>query len=155
MFFAVAVVAATARIFIRIQTRRFGLDDCLVLFALISLSGATGVLLKYTRVIFLVEALSLNSAYIYTTEDDKSFGPILAITNCINPLTWTATFAIKLSFLVLFRQLIKHVSKRITIYLWVVILFTVLAWALASSEPFISCHDFDDPRKLNLGRVQA
>lgn len=112
-------------------------------------------MLKYSHDLFLMEAMTLNPAYTYTTEDDKSFGRVLGIADCLNPLTWAATFAIKLSFLILFRQLNKRVSKRITIYIWVVILFTVLTWAFATIEPFISCHSFDDPRKLNLGLVQA
>lgn len=141
-------MAVTARTIIRIRTRRFGLDDYFVLLAIITLSGATGVTLNYTRELFLVEAMTRNRAYVFTTEDVKSFGSVALIVVCLPPFTWTATFAVKFSFLVLFRELIKRISKRITIYIWVVILFTVLAWAFALSHPFIGCPHTNDPSKL-------
>lgn len=156
MFFSIAALAATARIFIRIRTRRIGLDDYLVLFALTSLCGATGLARKYSQRFFLMEAIFWNPAYIFTIEDAKSIGSVLRVIFFLNPLTWTATFAVKLSFLVFFRQFVKRVSKRITIYIWFVIFCTVLSWALTASEPFISCqYFFYDPRKLNLGRLRA
>lgn len=138
-----------ARIFIRIRTRRFGLDDYLVLFAFVCLSGSTGVILKYTRILFIIEAIFLNPAYIYTIEDNMEFGSALAVVNCLGPLTWTTTFFVKFSFLVLFRQLINRVSKRITTYFWVVVVCTVPAWLFACCEPFISCHYFKEPRRRN------
>lgn len=132
-------MAATARIIVRIRTRRFGLDDCFVLLAIISLSGATGVVVGYTRDLFLVEAMNRNPTYILTIEDVKSFGSILRIASCLPPMTWTATIAVKLSFLVLFRQLVKLVSKKITIYIWVVILVSILTWVFGWSGTFLTC----------------
>lgn len=142
-------MAVTARTFIRISTRRFGLDDYFVLLAIAALSGATGVTLVYTRDLFLLEAVTRNPAYIFTIEDGKSFGSVVRIVISFPPMTWTATFAVKLSFLVLFRQLIKRISKRITIYIWLVILLTVLTWVFALTEGFIVCPHMNDLSKLS------
>lgn len=68
-FLCIAVLAVEARGFIRIRTRRFGLDDYLVLFAIVCLSTSTGVLIKYTRILFIMEAVLFDTVYIYTTED--------------------------------------------------------------------------------------
>lgn len=125
--------------------RRFGLDDYFVLLAITTLSGATGVTMKYTRDLFLVEAMTRNPAYIFTIEDVKSLGSVVHIIVCFPPMTWTATFAIKVSFLVLFRQVAKRISKRITIYIWFVMLLTVLTWAFALSQDFVGCPYMNDP----------
>lgn len=105
-------------------------------------------MLKYTRELFFVEALTQNRAYILTSEDVKSFGSVLRIASCFPALSWTATIAVKLSFLVLFRQLIKRVSKRITIYIWVVITITALLWIFAWSGTLIACL-LNGPGKLS------
>ena len=144
-----AVLAVTARTFIRIRTRRFGLDDYFVLLSIITLNGATSVMLNYTRDLFLLEAVTRNPAYMFTIEDGKSFGSVVQIVLSFPPMTWTATFAVKLSFLVLFRQLIKRVSKRITICIWVVIFPTVLIWAFALTEGYIGCPYMNDLSKLS------
>lgn len=150
MFYAVTLLAFTGRTIVRIRTRRFGLDDYFVIFAFIALSGATGLTLKCTRVLFFLEAMTRNPAYIFTTEDQRDLPSVFHIIQSFVPLTWTATFAVKLSFLALFRQLIKRVSKKITIYIWVVIVSTVLTWAFALTEPFISCPYMNEPSKLTL-----
>lgn len=57
-------------------------------------------------------------------------------------LTWTATFAVKASFLALFRVLIRRISRRITIYYWVVVGCTGVTWAFMMAESFIFCSTF-------------
>lgn len=57
-------------------------------------------------------------------------------------LTWTATFAVKASFLALFRMLIRRISRRITIYYWVVVGCTAVTWAFMMAESFIFCSIF-------------
>lgn len=142
-----AFLSVAARVFIRIHTRRFGLDDYLVLFAFVCLSGSTSVIMKYTRILFIMEATLFNPAYVYTIEDNIESRNSLAVVDCLRSLTWTTTFFVKFSFLVLFRQLISCVSKKITVYFWVVVLFTVPAWAFTCCEPFVSCHYFGESRR--------
>lgn len=121
-----------------------------ILFCLhLCLSGSTGVIMKYTRILFIMEAIFFNREYIFTIEDNIESSNSLAVVDCLGPLTWTTTFLVKSSFLVLFRQLISCVSKGITIYFWVVVFFTVPAWVFACCEPFISCHYFGESRRRN------
>ena len=48
--------------------------------------------------------------------------------NIFLAFAWTANFAIKLSFLGFFRNLIRNVSKRLYTYWWGVLIFTLLGW---------------------------
>lgn len=56
-------------------------------------------------------------------------------------LLWTATFAVKFSFLAFFRQLIQSVAN-IRMYFWIVVVFTTVSWMFVIAEPFILCHQF-------------
>lgn len=105
--------------------------------------------MKYTHILFIMEAALFNTAYKYTIEDYMDSGNFLAVVNCLPPLTWTTIYFVKFSFLVLFRRLINCVSRRITIFFWVVVFLTVLAWGFACFEPFISCHYFGESRRRN------
>lgn len=141
-------MSAAARIIVRIHIRRFGLDDCFVLLAIISLSGATTVMINYTRHIYLVEALIEDRGYVVTSEDVKSFGYVLRTALVFPLMTWMATIAVKLSFLVLFEKLAKRVSKKITIYIWVVILLTALLGIFSWTANIIGCF-LNVPSKLS------
>lgn len=129
--------------------RRFGLDDCFILLAIISLSGATTIMMSYTRHLYLVEALISDRGYIITDDDVKTFDSVLRITFSFVVMSWTATIVVKLSFLVLFRQLVERVSKKITIYIWLVILLTAFLWISAWSATFILCL-LNGPSKLSF-----
>lgn len=96
-------------------------------------------MVNYTRHLFLVEALSQDPDYIITNEDIQSFGSVLRIAFCVPMMSWTATIAVKLYFLVLFRELTKRVSKKISIYIWAVILLTVSLGIFLLSATFIAC----------------
>lgn len=89
-------------------------------------------MLKYSRVLSLLEAVIRNPALIYITENNiNCFGTVLrTIYFCSDSLTNVST-------------------KALSSYLEVIDHFTVLAWTLTSSEPFITCHHFDEPHKLN------
>ncbi len=142
--FGVAVLTVAARVATRVHThRRLGLDDFFLLFGLASLSGATVLVIKYTRTIFLTEALYEDRGkYVFSMQDVLDVTNAIAIVDALAGLTWTTTFFVKFSFLALFRLLIRRVSKRITIYYWIVVVFTALLWALMVCEPFIFCPTF-------------
>ena len=134
---------------IRIKSRRsISLDDYFLLFGLTCLTGATVLLLKYTRLIYMTEAVRLlqtgtaNIRVIFTLEDIFVMANVSKVVDAVVCLTWTATFAVKASFLALFRVLIRRISKRITIYYWVVVGCTGVTWAFMMSESFIFCSTF-------------
>lgn len=133
---------------IRIKSRRgISLDDYFLLFGLTCLTGATVLLLKYTRLLYMTEAVRLlqtgaNIPVIFTLEDIVVMADVSKVVDAFVCLTWTATFAVKASFLALFRVLIRRISRRITIYYWIVVGCTAVTWAFMMAESFIFCSIF-------------
>lgn len=153
-FFATAVITVAARMSIRIKSRRgISLDDYFLLFGLTCLTGATALLLKYTRLIYMTEAVRLLQqtgqkgtahipAVIFTLGDILEMANVSKVVDAVVCLTWSATFAVKASFLALFRMLIRRISRRITIYYWVVVGCTGVTWVFMMAESFIFCSTF-------------
>lgn len=79
---------------------------------------------------------------IFTLDDILDMADLSKIVDAIVCLTWSATFAVKASFLALFRVLIRRISRRITIYYWVVVGCTAVTWAFMMAESFIFCSTF-------------
>lgn len=139
---------------IRIKSRRgISLDDYFLLFGLICLTGATVLLLKYTRLIYMTEAVRLLQqagqngaahipAVIFTLEDILELENVSKVIDAFVCLTWTATCAVKASFLALFRVLIRRISRKITIYYWVMVGCTGVTWVFMMAESFIFCSTF-------------
>ncbi|KAF1993796.1 hypothetical protein P154DRAFT_540088 [Amniculicola lignicola CBS 123094] len=77
--------------------------------------------------------------------DDVLMIPLLNTTKWIDiypAFIWTATFAIKFSFLAFFKGLIRDVSVKLTWYYWFVVVFTGMTWTFLVAEPFILCPYF-------------
>lgn len=141
----VCLLAVAVRIAIRIKSRRqLSLDDYFLLFGLTCLSGAAGLAFKLMRILFLTEILETDHPvdYVFTVQDILDFKVAMAIVSSLVVLSWTATYAVKFSFLALFRHLIRRLSKKITVYYWIIVGFTLLSWAYMVVEPFILCPVF-------------
>lgn len=149
----IAALAVAARIIVRLYIRRCCLGDCFVLLAIISLSGATIIMVNCSRHLFLVEALSQDPGYIMTNVNIQSFVSDLRIALCVPMMSWTATIAVKHYFLVLFREFSKRVSKKISIYIWAVILRTISLGIFLLSATFIACFLNRLPKLIRLVRV--
>ena len=131
------------RLALRIFTRRkLFLDDYILLFGLACLGAATGLVYSFSQLIFLSNAVRLDSTVFPTLDETNQLINSLKIIDSFLALIWTTTFAVKLSFLVFFKQLIERVSKKITIYYWVVVVFTIVTWMFLVSEAFILCPYF-------------
>ena len=57
-------------------------------------------------------------------------------------LIWTCIFSVKASFLALFRLMVRNVSKELSIYYWVVVVYVLVVWMFMVSEVFILCPYF-------------
>lgn len=53
-------------------------------------------------------------------------------------LLWTATFAVKLSFLAFFRRMVKPLDN-IQRYYWGIVGLTIISWMFIIPHPFITC----------------
>ena len=140
--FVVAVLVVAARIATRIRLRhRIYLDDYFLLFGLACLCGATGLVLNFARIFFIMEALDVDHSFVLTIED-LTVTNVPTLMDSFLFLSWTTVVSVKFSFLALFRLLIRRVSKKLTAYYWFVVVFTALTWAFLVNEAFIACSVF-------------
>lgn len=151
-----AVLAFTARMVHRLKTRcRLSLEDYVLMFGVACLSAVTGILYRFTRIVFLFDAAAGARPiyYIFTIQDiillEKESSVVL-ISSAGMCLVWTVIYSVKFFFLALFRLLISRVSTRISIYFWVVVAVTTLFWVMQISFSVTPCHHLDLPDKCNL-----
>lgn len=120
------------------------------MFGVACLSALTGIVFKFTRILFLFEAAGVRPTYyIFTLQDVTILDDLSSIDLISNTgmcLVWTSIYSVKFFFLALFRLLIKRVSKRITIYFWIVVAVSTLFWVIQISFSTIPCH--------NLGLIE-
>lgn len=57
-------------------------------------------------------------------------------------LIWIAIFAVKFSFLLFFKNLVRCI-RSMTIYWWITTVGTGIVWAFGIAQPFISCPYID------------
>ena len=144
VFFSVALLAAAARIIIRLWLqKRLRLDDYLLLFSCVCLIPATGLLYYGTTSIFFVGELSYDLAAILGEGiSEAEIIERITLFQKINwaylALTWASIFAIKFGFLSLFRHLIDRVQFLYTFWKGVTI-FTGLIFAFSVCDSFIAC----------------
>ena len=143
VLFGLAVIATLTRFLTRLLSRgRLYTDDYFVLFALVCLCAGTGLMIHSYRIVFVDEAAATNATVVIAPGQlDLLFGSLGTI-DALFCIMWTATFSVKASFLALFRQLIRRVLGRLTIYYWCTVVLTFLAWGFFESEDFIVCPYF-------------
>lgn len=131
------------------------------MFGVACLSAGTGILYRYTRIVFLFEAVGARPIYyVFTIQDimllDEENSVVLT-GNAGMCFIWTAIYSVKFFFLALFKILVNRVSTRISIYFWVVVAVTTLFWIMQISFSVIPCHHLDllDECKLIFPRLSS
>lgn len=144
ILFGPAMMATIARLAMRIlQHRRLFLDDGFLLFACACLSAATGLLHRFLPVMYLDEGLNfspLTTPFGPQEIDDLIWYQKMVYSFVV--LSWVTIFAVKLSFLVFFRSLIRRLIWMNT-YWKVVIVISLLACGFNICQDFIACPHFD------------
>lgn len=152
ILFVLSVVFTTGRILIRLRYQKsLAVDDAFLIFAVLCLGVAVGLLFAFISSMYLVEALIMNdlNTTMPTNINDQvewfsKLGTIFTL------LTFNTLVAVKLSFLFLFKTLIRNVRK-IHIYWWTVALTTAAVWAFGVISFFFSCPKFGlDSCKLEV-----
>lgn len=144
IFFSVALLAAAARIIIRLWLqKRLRLDDYLLLFSCVCLIPATGLLYYGLSSIFFVGELSHDpTAILGSGIHEADVLERIAIFQKIHwaylALTWATIFAIKFGFLSLFRHLVDRVRFVYTFWKGVTVI-TGLIFAFSVCDSFITC----------------
>ncbi|PVH94422.1 hypothetical protein DM02DRAFT_661042 [Periconia macrospinosa] len=142
LFTAITLVAACSRIVYYYSTRgKLFADDILIIFATCCLVIATGFLYYVSPRLFMMEALNVDSAnfVLYSKREIMSLFGMLKWLNLFLSFVWTANYAVKLSFLVFFRGLIRDVSRGLSIAWWFVLAFTILSWLFNVLQNPVNC----------------
>ncbi len=164
MIFGLAVLCVIGRIIARIHTcRRLFLDDCFLIIGSLYLGAGTGLVYGFCQTIFVVEAIKMDPTVVVPLDQYKGISQAYAILDAFLCVMWTTNFAVKISFLALFRLLIRRVSKLITTYYWIVVAITTVTWMFLVAVPFILCpyfqpdqqqHEyFSGPKPTKISRV--
>lgn len=126
-----------ARTFIRIKGRhKFSIDDILLIFAIMCISVGTG--LAYT---FIPYAYIESGRFALLDNDLPKLIWALKITGVYFTMTWTATFAARLSVLFFFKSLVERIPDY-NRWVKVVIVFNLLVWAFCVCSLYIVCPHF-------------
>lgn len=146
------MVFTVGRIVIRLHYQRsLAVDDAFLIFAVVSLIVALGLLFAFISSMYLVEALITNDPNIVIPSDIlDQVARVRKLTTVFNMLTFNTAMAVKFSFLFLFKTLIRNV-RNMKIYWWTVVLITAAAWAFGIVEFFLLCPSYgSDSCKLRI-----
>lgn len=106
-----------------------------------SLCAAIGITYHEIEFGFLVQALQRNPlllSQISANQLKELVNTPYAIIHAFFALTWTAIYAVKISFLVFFKKLVQGVAK-IQTYYWTVGVIISLSWVFVVVQPLIIC----------------
>ncbi|SLM33888.1 hypothetical protein LPUS_02486, partial [Lasallia pustulata] len=147
IFFALSLIFASVRTAIRVrQHRRVYSDDLVLLFGCVTLTAATIIIFVITDTIYWDEQLILDpSPEVLTAAlSPDFFHRVLWYQQTVFSfltLTWTTIFAVKICFLLFFRQMVERLNGLILF--WRVVLgITILSYCICACGVFISCSHF-------------
>ena len=138
------MVSACAHYYIRTHVQKqFTSDDGILLFGLMCLIAAIGVLLKSIDQIYVVGAsesgnlmnVSLPSNYI---EQAYFFQKMVTVSLV---LTWCSIVAVKFSYLFLFRRLVKGLPQMVT-YWWIAAIYNAIISVYGSIVYGVVCPNY-------------
>ena len=131
--------------------RRLQLDDWLLLFACLTLTVGTVLVLVNIEVLFFGEAVGLNPGLIQFPADIvQRLDSYQRLYYTYPTLAWTTIFSVKLAYLYFFRRLVDRLRSLI-IYWRVIVVSTVVFYLSCVISIYIAC-----PLKgLDTGKSQV
>ena len=138
------LLSLSIRLYIRLHVQNhFGVDDGLVVFGVLLLIAAMGMLYHFVDMMFMSEALALGDKDIELSfnviQDALSFKKWATISLIT---TWVAIYTVKASFLVLFRKLVDRIRPLI-IYWWFVVAYTIVLGLYGVTTYIVPCPNFN------------
>ena len=147
VFFGIASSAVALKIGTRLYVRRrLFPDDCFLIIGLAFLCGAAALIWMVVRPLYALGSLAQDPHTILPSDVIAILhrGPyVLNLYLAFLTLTWSTLFAVKFSFLSLFRLLIR--SKCLTRYYWIAVGLCIVSWMFCSFESLILCHFYSTP----------
>lgn len=134
----------------RIYTRRrLDADDYFLIFGLLCLGAGTVLVHLFCQTIFFIQAIQIDPPRIFPADQYEQLSKTYAAILSFLCIIWTAIFAIKFSFLALFRLLIRRLPKPIIRYYWITVGVTITTWLFFIAEPWIYCPYTDKANHLS------
>lgn len=152
VLFVLSVIFAIGRIAIRLRYQKsLAIDDAFLIFAVVCLIVALGLLFACLSSTYLLEALITGDPNVIIPADIiDQVQWFRKLSTAFLVLTFTTIFAVKFSFLFLFKSLIRNV-RNMNIYWWIVVVTTAAVWAFGVVENFLPCPTFG-PRSLTCAQ---
>ena len=142
----VAIIATIARTVLRIYFhKRLHIDDGFLLFSVLLASACIGLYVNFVDSMYMLQA-SVEGRVpqsIPLSEIDTATLRFHLLSDVFIVLSWTATIAIKYSFLFFFKMLIRRL-RAMEIYWHCVIIVTTITWVAGFVGTIASCPYFDD-----------
>lgn len=141
--FGLAILCFLGRICIRLYSRRrLVLDDMILTFGFVCLTGATAVLYKRIEIIYLEfsvirgDPLAAVMAMQQINELYKQNAWMLSYL----AILWTAIFAVKWCYFAFFYPFLRSMTKGLIRYYWSAVTFSIFSWLfLVIGEQLITC----------------
>ena len=129
--FPIAIFAAGIRLCIRLRSKgRLFLDDGFLIFACLTLIGASAVLQSQLDAIYLAEEVAARYAFGHSpgiVDIDRLVYRYHLAQNLHGTLGWLTVFSVKFSFLTFFRQLVDKIP-RLQLYWKSVVAINLIAF---------------------------
>ena len=125
--------------------KRLFVDDGFLIFAVLVASASLGVYFKFMDSLYLTATVENGRIpQAVSVEAMKSAGLDLhKFASVYIELTWTCTFAVKLSFLAFFKSLISRVPSMELVWRCVVGM-TIISWVVVLVVSMLACPHFDE-----------
>lgn len=141
--FGLAIIAFVIRSYIRIRiNKQVNVEDFILLLAVVSLCGATG--LAYATLTAQYELLQL---VLHGFADDLAFKQLAEIPrtskeeNAATNIWWLVIFLVKMAFLFFFRRLISRL-RTLNIWWWFATTLTIIAGLVSVAVSWLTCPYF-------------
>ena len=141
--FGLAIIAFIIRSYISVRAdKKVHIEDYILLFAVLSLCGATG--LAYAA---LEAQYALLQLVLHGFENDLAFellGEIPRISkeeNAATTIWWLVIFSVKMAFLFFFRRLIARL-RSLRLWWWVACILTMVAALISVAISWLTCPYF-------------
>lgn len=140
ILFGIALIAYAARTYIRtFVVKQFLVEDGLLLFALVSLCGTTGLAFRNMKLLYNVLGISLHGLDLGLLLDASHQIPGISRGNSAAfTLGLCVIYPVKLAFLFFFRRLAVRLP-RLYAWWWLALTLTILAWVAAVVAVWLTC----------------
>ena len=140
--FGIAIITYIIHAYIRARIQKqFGIEDALLLFAVICLCGTTGVAFATLQGDYDSIQVILHAELDLLLDVLDKVPKIAKMSNAASTLWWFVIFPVKLAYLFFFRRLIVRL-RNLKIWWWCVVPFTIAAGLASLTASWLTCPYF-------------